>query len=190
MFERFTDQAQRAIVEAQNEVVELRHRRLGTEHLLLGIMHDRNGIAAQALESLDVRIDVVRNQVERHVPRGRRTPNGYLPLSKGMKKTLELSEHESRQLGQDYIGTEHLLLGLIQEGHDIGPKVLIHMGIDLSRVRALVLAILAEKEGLDSPPHGSQQAIEDRLAAIENRLAAIEKMLDSRTDDRPQQPLV
>ncbi|MBO0813349.1 MAG: hypothetical protein J2P23_15085, partial [Microlunatus sp.] len=159
------------------------HRVVGTEHLLLGLMHVRDGVAATVLESRGVSIEAARRQIERHAPLGLRSPNGHVPLSRRMTTVLELSRRESRRLGDDHIGTGHLLLGLVREGEGLGAQVLAELGADLDRICDQVLASVApegqESAGLTGP------AIEDRLAAVEERLEAVERMLENHTPGSP-----
>src|SRR5881396_448564 len=113
MFERFTDRARRVVVLAQEEARMLNHNYIGTEHVLLGLIHEGEGVAAKALQSLNISLDAVRAQVEQIIGRGQSAPTGHIPFTPRAKKVLELSLRESMQLGHNYIGTEHILLGLI-----------------------------------------------------------------------------
>jgi hypothetical protein len=142
MFERFTDRARRVVVLAQEESRLLGHNYIGTEHILLGLLHEGEGIAAKALESLEISLRDARAQVERVVGHGGPAPPGHIPFTPRAKKVLELSLREALQLGHNYIGTEHVLLGLIREGEGVGAQVLIKLGVDLSRARQVVLAML------------------------------------------------
>ena len=112
MFERFTDRARRVVVLAQEEARKLNHNYIGTEHLLLGLIRESEGVAAKALESLGISLDAVRQQVREIIGQGQQAPSGHIPFAKRAKKALELSTRESMQLGHNYIGTEHILLGL------------------------------------------------------------------------------
>src|SRR5258708_7141260 len=135
MFERFTDRARRVVVLAQEEARILSHDYIGTEHILLGLIHEGEGGAARALESLGVSLETVRQQVEEIIGRGRVTRSGHIPFTPRAKKVLELSLREALQLGHDYIGTEHILLGLIREGNGVAAQVLVKLGADLNTVR-------------------------------------------------------
>jgi ATP-dependent Clp protease ATP-binding subunit ClpC len=147
MLERFTDRARRVVVLAQEEARLLNHNYVGTEHLLLGLAHEGKGVAAKALESLGIRLEAVRSQVEEAIGRGQRAPTGHIPFTPRAKKVLELSLRESKQLGHDYIGTEHLLLGLIREGEGVAAQVLAKLGADLARARAQVIELLRGDAG-------------------------------------------
>jgi ATP-dependent Clp protease ATP-binding subunit ClpC len=146
MFERFTDRARRTVVFAQHEAGMLNHNYIGTEHLLLGLIHEGKGVAAKALESLGIAQEGVRQQVEEIIGRGQQEPSGHIPFTPRAKKVLELSLGESLQLGSEYIGTEHLLLGLVREGEGVAAQVLVNLGADLSRVRQQVLVVLQQSE--------------------------------------------
>jgi hypothetical protein len=147
MFERFTDRARRAVVLAQEEARRLDHNYIGTEHLLLGLIHEGEGVAAEALEALGVSLEAVRARVEEAIGRGPEPPGGHIPFTPRAKKVLELSLREALQLGHSYIGTEHILLGLIREGEGVAAQVLVKLGADLSRVRQQVLELLADRPG-------------------------------------------
>jgi hypothetical protein len=142
MFERFTDRARRVVVLGQEEARLLNHNYIGTEHILLGLVHEGEGVAAQALESIGISLSSVRNEVEEIIGRGQETPTGHIPFTPRAKKVLELSLREALQLGHDYIGTEHILLGLIREGEGVGAQVLRKLGADLVHVRLKVVDIL------------------------------------------------
>jgi ATP-dependent Clp protease ATP-binding subunit ClpA len=147
MFERFTDRARRVIVLAQEEARLLNHDYIGTEHLLLGLAHEGQGVAAKALELLGIRLAALRSQVEEVIGRGQRAPSGHIPFTPRAKKVLELSLRESQQLGHNYIGTEHVLLGLVREGEGVAAQVLVKLGADLPRVRQQVLQLLSGSAG-------------------------------------------
>src|SRR5947207_9407082 len=119
MFERFTERARRVVVLAQEEARALNHNYIGTEHILLGLVYDGEGVAAEALESLGISLEAVRLQVEEIIGRGASASTGHIPFTPRAKKVLELSLREALQLGHDYIGTEHILLGLIREGEGV-----------------------------------------------------------------------
>ena len=147
MFERFTDRARRVVVLAQEEARTLNHNYIGTEHLLLGLIHEGEGVAAQALEALDISLSAVRELVEEIVGQGQVFPSGHIPFTPRAKKVLDLALREALQLGHNYIGTEHILLGLIREGEGVAAQVLQTLGADLNRVRQQVLLLL----GADTP---------------------------------------
>jgi ATP-dependent Clp protease ATP-binding subunit ClpC len=143
VFERFTDRARRVVVLAQEEARMLNHNYIGTEHILLGLVHEGGGIAALALESLDISIEAVRQQVGEIIGQGQAAPTGHIPFTPRAKKVLELSLREALQLGHNYIGTEHILLGLIREGEGVAAQVLQKLGADLNRVRQTVIQLLS-----------------------------------------------
>jgi ATP-dependent Clp protease ATP-binding subunit ClpC len=147
MFERFTDRARRVVVLAQEEARMLNHNYVGTEHILLGLIHEGEGVAAKALESLGISQEAVRQQVEVIIGQGQHAPSGHIPFTPRAKKVLELSLREALQLGHDYIGTEHILLGLIREGEGVAAQVLVKLGADLSRVRQQVIQLLHGYQG-------------------------------------------
>jgi len=143
MFERFTDRARRVVVLAQEEAQLLNHNYIGTEHILLGLIHEGQGVAARALESLGISLEAVRAQVEEIIGQGQTAPTGHIPFTPRSKKVLELSLREALQLGHNYIGTEHILLGLVREGEGVAAQVLVKLGADLSRVRQQVIQVLS-----------------------------------------------
>lgn len=142
MFERFTDRARRVVVLAQNEARELKHNYIGTEHLILGILAESEGIAAQALHSFNISPELVRTQVETIIGMGQQAPAGHIPYTPRAKKVLELSLREALQLGHNYIGTEHILLGLIREGEGVAAQVLTGQGLELNAVRRKVIHLI------------------------------------------------
>jgi ATP-dependent Clp protease ATP-binding subunit ClpC len=147
VFERFTDRARRVIVLAQEEARLLDHNYIGTEHVLLGLIHEGEGMAAQALEQVGVSLPAVRAEVKAMIGGAASAPSGHIPFTPRAKKVLELSLREALQLGHDYIGTEHLLLGLIREGEGVAAQVLVKLGADLSRVRSQVVQMLGGPPG-------------------------------------------
>ena len=151
VFERFTDRSRAVVVLAQEEARLLNHNYIGTEHLLLGLIHEGEGIAAKALERLGVSREVVRARVEEIIGQGGSSPSGHIPFTPRAKKVLELSLREALQLGHNYIGTEHLLLGLIREGEGVAAQVLAQLGLDLALVRQEVIQLLS---GYDPPGAG------------------------------------
>jgi ATP-dependent Clp protease ATP-binding subunit ClpC len=152
LFERFTDRARRVVVLAQEEARLLNHNYIGTEHILLGLIHEGEGVAAKALESLGISLEAVRQQVEEIIGQGGSSPSGHIPFTPRAKKVLELSLREALQLGHNYIGTEHILLGLIREGEGVAAQVLVKLGADLSRVRQQVIQLLSGYQGSGAPP--------------------------------------
>ncbi len=210
MFERFTDRARRVVVLAQEEARLLNHNYIGTEHILLGLIHEGEGVAAKALESLGISLEAVRAQVEEIIGHGGSAPSGHIPFTPRAKKVLELSLREALQLGHNYIGTEHILLGLIREGEGVAAQVLVKLGADLSRVRQQVIQLLSGyaggKEGAtqgsgpgESAPSGSlvldqfgrnltQLAREKKLDPVIGRSKEIERVmqvLSRRTKNNP-----
>ena len=180
MFERFTDRARRVVVLAQEEARMLNHNYIGTEHILLGLIHEGEGVAAKALESLGISLDAVRQQVEEIIGQGQQAPSGHIPFTPRAKKVLELSLREALQLGHNYIGTEHILLGLIREGDGVAAQVLVRLGADLNRTRQRVIEVLHGHaqfgaEVIRVGPGG--ETLADRLASIATRLSAIERRL-------------
>ena len=205
LFERFTERARRVVVLAQEEARLLNHNYIGTEHLLLGLIHEGEGVAAKALESLNIRLEDVRHEVEEMIGHGANAPSGHIPFTPRAKKVLELSLREALQLGHNYIGTEHILLGLIREGEGVAAQVLQKLGADLSRVRQQVIQLLsgygATKEATagEAPSAGSpvldqfgrnltQMAREGKLDPVIGREREIERVmqiLSRRTKNNP-----
>jgi len=144
MFERFTDRARRVVVYAQDEARLLDHNYIGTEHILLGLLQEGGGVAAKALDSLGISPEAVRLRTEEIIGRGQYSQEGHIPFTPRAKKVLELALVESRQLGHRYIGTEHILLGLIREGQGVAAQVLTGLGADLAVVREETTRLLAE----------------------------------------------
>src|SRR5437016_1896642 len=157
MFERFTDRARRVVVLAQEEARMLNHNYIGTEHILLGLIHEGEGVAAKALESLGISLEAVRQQVEEIIGQGQQAPSGHIPFTPRAKKVLELSLREALQLGHNYIGTEHILLGLIREGEGVAAQVLVKLGADLNRVRQQVIQLLSGYQGKETASSGGPQ---------------------------------
>jgi ATP-dependent Clp protease ATP-binding subunit ClpC len=211
LFERFTDRARRVVVLAQEEARLLNHNYIGTEHILLGLIHEGEGVAAKALESLGISLEAVRAQVEEIIGHGGQAPSGHIPFTPRAKKVLELSLREALQLGHNYIGTEHILLGLIREGEGVAAQVLVKLGADLSRVRQQVIQLLSGYAGskesgaptgggsTESQPSGSlvldqfgrnltQLAREKKLDPVIGRTREIERVmqvLSRRTKNNP-----
>src|SRR5680860_518427 len=208
MFERFTDRARRVVVLAQEEARMLSHNYIGTEHILLGLIHEGEGVAAKALESLGISLEAVRAQVEEIIGQGQQAPSGHIPFTPRAKKVLELSLREALQLGHNYIGTEHILLGLIREGEGVAAQVLVKLGADLGRVRQQVIQLLSGYSGSKDPattgggtetPQGSlvldqfgrnltQLARENKLDPVvgrENEIERVMQVLSRRTKNNP-----
>jgi ATP-dependent Clp protease ATP-binding subunit ClpA len=146
MFERFTDRARRVVVLAQEEARVLHHNYIGTEHILLGLLREREGVAARVLERIGVSAEAVRDKVAAIIGEGGDSPTGHIPFTPRAKKVLELSLREALQLGHNYIGTEHILLGLVREGEGVAAQVLVNLGAELSGVR---LAVVNELRRMD-----------------------------------------
>ncbi len=163
MFERFTDRARRVLVLAQEEARLLNHSFIGTEHILLGLIHEGEGLAAKALESLGISLEAVREKVEETIGPAGTTPTGSPPFTPRAKKVLELSLREALQLGHNYIGTEHMLLGLVREGEGVAAQVLISLGADLSRVRQQVIQLVSSSPSSEAP---STRPLGQPLAAM------------------------
>jgi len=182
MFERFTDRARRVVVLAQEEARLLNHNYIGTEHILLGLISEGEGVAAKALESLGVSLDSVRSQVEEIIGTGSSSPQGHIPFTPRAKKVLELSLREALQLGHNYIGTEHILLGLIREGEGVAAQVLQKLGADLGRVRQQVIQLLSgfgpsgEKGASGDAPSPGGSPILDQFGRNLTALAAGNKL--------------
>jgi ATP-dependent Clp protease ATP-binding subunit ClpC len=157
MFERFTEKARRVVVYAQEEARMLNQNYIGTEHLLLGLIREQDGIAAKALESLSISLEDVHQQVEELIGRGTYVPNGHIPFTPRAKKVLELSLREALQLGHNYIGTEHILLGLIREGEGVAAQVLLNLGADLEKVRSAVIQLLSGYYGKQGEGGGDER---------------------------------
>jgi ATP-dependent Clp protease ATP-binding subunit ClpC len=178
MFQRFTDRARRVVVFAQDEARGLNHNWIGTEHLLLAVIREGHGVGAKALESMQISLDAARQQVESLIGRGQNpVADGPIPFTPRAKKVLELSLREALQLGHDYIGTEHILLGLIREGDGVAAQVLVKMGADLNRVRQQVIQVLHGYPGTRPTPITIGEDLGDRLTSMAARLAVIERKL-------------
>jgi hypothetical protein len=198
MFERFTDRARRVVVLAQEEARMLNHNYIGTEHILLGLIHEGEGVAAKALESLGISLEAVRQQVEEIIGQGQEAPSGHIPFTPRAKKVLELSLREALQLGHNYIGTEHILLGLIREGEGVAAQVLVKLGADLNRVRQQVIQLLHGYQGQEPgaaaagaepqagpagrPERRQLAELRRRIESIDSRLSAIERRVRTGPD--------
>ncbi|AIC47003.1 ATP-dependent Clp protease ATP-binding subunit [Rhodoluna lacicola] len=166
MFEKFTDKARRVVVLAQEEAKLLNHNYIGTEHILLGLIHEGEGVAAKALESLGINLDSVREQVQEIIGQGQQAPTGHIPFTPRAKKVLELSLREALQLGHSYIGTEHLLLGLIREGEGVAAQVLTKLGADTNRVRQQVIQLLSGFQGKEAVAVGGDTSEKQKGSQI------------------------
>jgi ATP-dependent Clp protease ATP-binding subunit ClpC len=173
MFERFTDRARATVVNAQDEARRLRHNYIGTEHILLGLIRESDGVAALALTALDVSLEAVREQVREIIGEGDAAPRGHIPFTPRAKKVLELSLREALHLHHNYIGTEHILLGLVREGEGVAAQVLVRLGADLGRVRQQVNQLLAQAPGGATP---EPPAARRRTPAAELAEAAAEQL--------------
>jgi ATP-dependent Clp protease ATP-binding subunit ClpA len=195
MFERFTDRARQVVVLAQEEARNLHHDYIGTEHLLLGLLHEGRGVAARALTGLGIDQEAVRQRVVDIVGRGDKNPAGHIPFTPRAKKVLQLALREALQFGHNYIGTEHILLGLVREGDGVAAQVLTGMGAELGRVRREVTELLGLQPGQTDPSGGTSlpgragrgtrkalARIIERLDAIEFRLAGLEKRVGTGPD--------
>jgi len=178
MFERFTDRARRVVVFAQDEARGLNHNWIGTEHLLLAVIREGHGIGAKALESMQISLDAARQQVESMIGRGQNpVGDGHISFTPRAKKVLELSLREALQLGHNYIGTEHILLGMIREGDGVAAQVLVSLGCDLNRARQQVIQLLHGHPGKQPALLTIGEELGDRLASMAARLAVIERVL-------------
>ena len=184
MFEQFTDRARRVIVLAQEEARLLNHNYIGTEHLLLGLVREGEGVAATALELLGIRLEALRSQVEQIIGRGQQAPSGHIPFTPRAKTVLELSLREALQLGHDYIGTEHILLGLIREGQGVAAQVLVNLGADLSRARQQVLQVLSGHTGVQAGARTRlvRMTVPGDLREAEEQLAAVRQQKQAAVD--------
>jgi ATP-dependent Clp protease ATP-binding subunit ClpC len=166
MFEKFTDKARRVVVLAQEEAKLLNHNYIGTEHILLGLIHEGEGVAAKALEALGISLDGVREQVQEIIGQGQQAPTGHIPFTPRAKKVLELSLREALQLGHSYIGTEHLLLGLIREGEGVAAQVLTKLGADTNKVRQQVIQLLSGFQGKETVNVGGESSAPQKGSQI------------------------
>jgi hypothetical protein len=151
-FKRFTSRARQAVVLGQEEARTLRHDYMGTEHLLLGLLAEGGGVAAQALQQAGITLDAVRAEIKETVGCGEGMSRGHIPFTPRAKKVLELALREALHLGHNFLGTEHVLLGLIREGEGLAVQVLVKLGANLNQLRDKVLALLERAE----PPSGTE----------------------------------
>src|SRR5262245_8090586 len=175
MFERFTDRARQTVVLAQEEARRLDHNYIGTEHLLLGMLRDSESLASRTLHELGIGLEVVRIDVEKIIGRGGESPPGHIPFTPRSKKVLELSLREALQLGHNYIGTEHILLGLVREGEGVAAQVLVKRGADLARVRRTVLEQVGRQGAERVAPAGHPR----RTPAAAQAVAAADELAGS-----------
>ncbi|MFC7038899.1 Clp protease N-terminal domain-containing protein, partial [Nonomuraea rubra] len=168
MFEKFTDQARRAVVLAQEEARMLNHNFIGTEHILLGLIQEGEGLAAKALQSLGVSLEGVRRQIKEIIGQGLPAESAHIPFTLRARKVLELSVREAVQLGHDHIGTEHILLGLIREGAGVAAQVLVNLEADPGRIRSWVIQSLSSPgDGPSTPPPAFQEPIRRSAAMLD-----------------------
>jgi ATP-dependent Clp protease ATP-binding subunit ClpA len=192
MFERFSDRARRVVVLAQEEARMLNHDYIGTEHMLLGLLREGEGVASGALESVGISLQAVRQQVQEIIGPGQQAPSGHIPFTPRAKKVLELARREADALGHSYIGTEHILLGLIREGHGVAAQAMERLGADLNLVRQQVIVLLHGHQGSDVIGRASRMgkrararlldAALVRIDSLNPRLAAIERWVGMRPD--------
>ena len=147
MFERFTERARQVVVLAQEEARTLKHNYIGTEHILLGLLREEEGLAARVLESLDITVERVRAQVVRIVGSGEEVTSGQIPFTPRAKKVLELALREALSLGHNYIGTEHILLGLVRENEGVAARILLDFDADSEKIRNEVIRMLSGPGG-------------------------------------------
>ena len=194
MFERFTDRARRVVVLAQEEARLLNHNYIGTEHILLGLIHEGEGVAARGLESMGISLESVRSQVVEIIGQGSQAPSGHIPFTPRAKKVLELSLREALQLGHNYIGTEHILLGLIREGEGVAAQVLQKLGADLHKVRQTVIQLLSGVQGEDEPagshPGGSARGSSEGAPSGSTVLDQFGRNLTQLARDRKLDPVI
>jgi ATP-dependent Clp protease ATP-binding subunit ClpA len=170
MFERLTNRARRVIVLAQEEARMLNHNYIGTEHILLGLIHEGEGVAARALESLGISLEAVRHQVEEIIGQGQQAPNGHIPFTPRAKKVLELSSREAKKLGHKHIGTGHLLLGLIRERKGVAAQTLVQLGADLPTVRQQVIHQLSTHGDHEGTSAAEQELVDEELELPDDEL--------------------
>jgi ATP-dependent Clp protease ATP-binding subunit ClpC len=173
MFERFTDRARRVVVLSQEESRRLKHRFIGTEHILLGLLAEGEGVAAQALAEFDITSAAVRCEVLERDGWGDGSSSGHIPFTPQAKKVFELSLREALQLGHNYIGTEHVLLGLVREGEDVGAQILVTLGADLSLVRQQVIRILSGYQGSGVSARDPRPRVDIDLAKLVEYVAEV-----------------
>ena len=194
MFERFTSRSRRVVVLAQEEARLLNHNYIGTEHVLLGLIREGEGVGARALTSIGVSLDGVRHDVQRLIGRGAGSPRGHIPFTPRAKTVLEYALREALALGHNYIGTEHILLGLVREGEGVAAQVLIARGVELATLRQAVLDLLASPPPKPSDVEASEwpepqpDEVAIRLRAIEITLEHVVERLDAIESRLPPRP--
>jgi prophage maintenance system killer protein len=176
-FHRFTDRARQVVVLAQEDARALNHNYIGTEHILIALIHEGHGVAAQALQSLGISLAGVRQQVEEIIGQGQQAPSGPIRLTPRAKKVLELSLGEALRLGHNYIGTEHILLALIHEGHGVAAQVLVRLGADLNRAREQVIQVLAARQA-----RPGERVAPPGLSDYDEKIAASRQQKDAALD--------
>jgi ATP-dependent Clp protease ATP-binding subunit ClpC len=183
MFEQLTERARQVVAVAYEEARTLNHNDVGTEHILLGLIHEGEGVAARALESLGISLEAVRQQVTGIIGQGQQAPSGHIPFTQRAKEVLELSRREAEESGRDYIGTEHILLGLLREGGGVAAHVLVKLGADVNGVRQQVVQLhnraREDLTGAGSPLPGG---VLTRVDSLDRRLAAIERWVGLRPE--------
>ncbi|MDX6396313.1 MAG: ATP-dependent Clp protease ATP-binding subunit ClpC [Streptosporangiaceae bacterium] len=182
MFERFTDRARRVVVLAQEEARMLSHNYIGTEHLLLGLLHEGEGTAAQALGALGIELDTTRQRLAEITPMGTQPPSGHIRFTPRAKKVLEHALREAQGLGHDYMGTEHILLGLLREPDGLAAQILVRLDVDLEQVRGRVLELAPGRPG-ERP---EELTLDDLITAAEGRTlssAALEGVVNRRSEE-------
>ncbi|MBL1078085.1 hypothetical protein JK358_27135 [Nocardia sp. 2] len=177
MFERFTDRARRTIVLAQEEARALDHDYIGTEHLLLALLAEQEGPVAATFAELGLDRRTVREQIQAVIGRGTATPGSHIPFTPRSKKVLELSLREALTLGNNHIGTEHLLLAVVDESEGVAAQVLAKLGADRTRVHEQLFQLLGRRPGPGDYVGGTISEVRDRIAALESRVARIEHLL-------------
>ena len=183
MFRRFTDRARRAVHLAREEALLLRHDHVGTEHLLLGLLYEGEGVAAHVLESLGISREDVRGQVDEIIGHGQSPPQGDIPFTPAARRALRLALQESLQLGHRYIGTEHVLLGLLREAEGVAAQVLTRLGADHARVRDRTLDLLAGRRGQADPQADpAAPAVPADLARVAEQLAQLQRQRQAALD--------
>jgi ATP-dependent Clp protease ATP-binding subunit ClpA len=197
VFERFTERARQVVVLAQGEAVALKHNYIGTEHLLLGLLREEEGLAARVLEGLDITVEEVRAQVERVVGHGDEVTTGQIPFTPRAKKVLELSLREAMALGHNYIGTEHILLGVVRENEGVAARILLDFDADAEKIRNEVIRMLSAAKYREDPQLRAEverlraekeEAIEAKDFDKAARLRDLERGLMAELAGHPQQP--
>src|SRR4026208_872734 len=181
MFERFTERARQVVVLAQEEARTLKHNYIGTEHILLGLLREEEGLAARVLESLDITVERVRAQVVRIVGSGEEVTSGQIPFTPRAKKVLELALREALSLGHNYIGTEHILLGLVRENEGVAARILLDFDADSEKIRNEVIRMLSgpgsrRQQGAGGPEGKKSSKLLDQFGRNLTKLASEGKL--------------